>query len=159
MQSCPRLVVEKMVCVVGKGHYMFDSEEYNTVKTLSINTISPDTYIAIIGRRLKTVLITDGQVLCQNVVAPPNTKVVFGEHVCKPSAESTSDEALPEYENTSPANMVREAPVRSVNVIVDGYYIEHNHIVLVCNIPGTDEYKDYNIQEDLMSSIVGDGEE
>ncbi|CAG2211400.1 unnamed protein product [Mytilus edulis] len=72
-----------MVCVVGKGHYMFDSEEYNTVKTLSINTISPDTYIAIIGRRLKTVLITDGQ---------------------KPSAESTSDETPPEYENTSLAN-------------------------------------------------------
>ncbi|XP_071180525.1 uncharacterized protein [Mytilus edulis] len=93
-----------MVCVVGKGHYMFDSEEYSTVKTLSINTLSPDTYIAITGRHLRTVLITDGQVLCQNVDSPPNTKVVFGEHVCKPSAESTSDEASPEYENTSLAN-------------------------------------------------------
>ncbi|XP_076081639.1 uncharacterized protein LOC143052479 [Mytilus galloprovincialis] len=54
---------------------------------------------------------------------------------------------------------IREAPVRSINVIVDGYYMEDNHIVLVCNIPGTEEYKDYKIQEDLMSSIVGDGEE
>lgn len=37
--------------------------------------------------------------------------------------------------------------------------MEDNHIVLVCNIPGTEEYKDYKIEEDLMSSIVGDGEE
>ncbi|CAG2245750.1 unnamed protein product [Mytilus edulis] len=96
-----------MVCVVGKGHYMFDSEEYTTVKTLCFNTISPDTYISVIGRRLKTVLITDVKVLCQNVVSPPNTKIMFGEHVCastKPSAESTSDETPPEYENTSLAN-------------------------------------------------------
>ncbi|VDI28797.1 Hypothetical predicted protein [Mytilus galloprovincialis] len=81
-------VVEKMDCVVGKKHYMFDSEEYTTVKILCYNTISPDTYISIIGRRLKTVLITDGQVLCQNFVTPPNTIVVLGKHVC-PKSTST----------------------------------------------------------------------
>ncbi|CAC5388069.1 unnamed protein product [Mytilus coruscus] len=46
-------VMEKMECIMGKGHYMFDSEEFDT----------------------------------------------------KPSAESTSDEVLSEYENTSLANM------------------------------------------------------
>ncbi|CAC5393464.1 unnamed protein product [Mytilus coruscus] len=54
---------------------------------------------------------------------------------------------------------VRNTPVRNVDVIVDGYYTEEEHIILVCNIPGTDDYKDYSIREDLMSPTVGDGEQ
>ncbi|CAC5422489.1 unnamed protein product [Mytilus coruscus] len=84
-------VMEKMECILGKGHYMFDWEEYDTVKTLCFDIISPDTYISIIGRHLTTVLITDGQVLCQHVVSPPNTIVVFGKHVC------TSNTGLPAW--------------------------------------------------------------
>ncbi|CAG2200754.1 unnamed protein product [Mytilus edulis] len=46
---------------------------------------------------------------------------------------------------------VREAPVRSVNVIVDGYYIEHNHIVL----RPEDEKKIYYHNEHYDGMTIG----